>query len=208
LCETKRIKVLVIGVDGATFDLILPWTEEGKLPTFKRLINKGIWGVLRSTFPPVSAPAWGSFMTGLNPGKHGIFGFAGYDAKDYPSSTYLSGKLANSSAFSGKTVFDIASSYGIKVGAIKVPITYPPWRVNGIMISGQPTPDERKIFSYPPNLFRSFGKISIYTPDEFQTLDPNKILEQFKFETFTCNNYRHFASRGFLQFFGKSEPIQ
>ena len=62
-------RVLIIGLDGATFDNLRPWAEEGRLPTFKRLLDGGVSGPLRSTFPPVTAPAWTSFMTGKKIGR-------------------------------------------------------------------------------------------------------------------------------------------
>jgi predicted AlkP superfamily phosphohydrolase/phosphomutase len=68
-------KVFVIGLDGATFDLIKPFVAQGKLPTFKKLMDGGAWSELRSTVPPVTASAWSSFMTGKNPGAHGLFDF-------------------------------------------------------------------------------------------------------------------------------------
>ena len=68
-------KVFVIGLDGATFDLIKPWAAEGKLPHFAKIMREGSHGELTSTIHPMSAQAWTSFMTGKNPGKHGIFDF-------------------------------------------------------------------------------------------------------------------------------------
>jgi len=71
----SRPKVIVIGLDGATWDLIKPWADEGKLPTFKYLMENGAWGILESTIPPLSPSAWVSIYTGCKPSKHGIFGF-------------------------------------------------------------------------------------------------------------------------------------
>ncbi len=65
-------KVLVIGLDGATWDLIKPWVNEGKLPAFRKLMSEGAYGTLKTTIPPITIPAIPSFMTGKNPGKHGI----------------------------------------------------------------------------------------------------------------------------------------
>src|SRR6185436_19139221 len=84
--EPKKPRVLIVGLDGATFDNIRPWAEKGLLPTFKRLLDEGVHGALRSTYPPVTAPAWTSFMTGKNPGKHGLYHFiepqpGGYDLR-------------------------------------------------------------------------------------------------------------------------------
>ena len=68
-------RTLVLGLDGATFDLLQPWIDEGHLPTLARLQREGASGPLESTFPPISAAAWSSFSTGVNPGKHGVVDF-------------------------------------------------------------------------------------------------------------------------------------
>ncbi len=66
-------KLLVIGLDGATLDLIQPWVKAGKLPTFARLLNNGTHGRLRTAPNTDTAPAWTMFATGLNPATHGLF---------------------------------------------------------------------------------------------------------------------------------------
>jgi predicted AlkP superfamily phosphohydrolase/phosphomutase len=63
-------KVLVIGLDGATFDLLTPWMEQGELPRLRALRDGGISGELLSVIPPLSPPAWTTAATGVNPGKH------------------------------------------------------------------------------------------------------------------------------------------
>ena len=71
----RKSRVILLGWDGATWDLILPWVEEGKLPGIGRMMEQGTWGTLLSTIPPISPAAWTTIFTGVNPGKHGIFGF-------------------------------------------------------------------------------------------------------------------------------------
>ena len=68
-------RVFIIGWDGATWDLIRPWVAQGKLPHIAALMDTGATGPLESTLPPMTFPAWSSFMTGKNPGKHGIYDF-------------------------------------------------------------------------------------------------------------------------------------
>ena len=68
-------KIVIIGIDGATFDSIMPLANENRAPNFQRFISKGVWGKLKSTYPPMSPPAWISFMTGKNPGRTGIYHF-------------------------------------------------------------------------------------------------------------------------------------
>jgi len=152
-------KVLVIGLDGATFDLIHPWMKEGKLPNLEKMINQGTSGKLFSTIPPISAPAWTSFLTGKNPANHGIFAFRTYELTKY---TCYDETLVNSSFFAGTTMADYISSQGFKVGMVGLPLTYPPWRINGFMVSGFPTP--RSInYSCPPNFADKYGNLSLPT---------------------------------------------
>jgi predicted AlkP superfamily phosphohydrolase/phosphomutase len=70
-----RSKVVVIGLDGATFDLLDPWLSAGELPNLKGLMDRGVWGPLTSVYPIISPVAWTCAATGVNPGKHGIYGF-------------------------------------------------------------------------------------------------------------------------------------
>ena len=72
---TRKPRVLVLGLDGATFDLLDAWMERGLMPNVQRLATEGSRAVLRSVMPPVTAPAWTSFATGVRPGKHGVFDF-------------------------------------------------------------------------------------------------------------------------------------
>ena len=70
------MKVFVLGLDGATWDVLKPLAEEGNLPNLARLKGSGASGTLRSIFPPLSPVAWTGIMTGKNSGKHGIFEFS------------------------------------------------------------------------------------------------------------------------------------
>jgi len=103
----NELRLLVIGLDGATFDIIKPLIAQGRQPALSRLVAEGASGPLRSTIPPVSAPAWSTFMTGLNPGKHGIFQWRAYDPTKY---TCLDGHLIISSRLAGRTFWDILGS--------------------------------------------------------------------------------------------------
>jgi predicted AlkP superfamily phosphohydrolase/phosphomutase len=68
-------KVLVIALDGGTFEVLRPLIEKNKLPTIKSILENGVNGQLRSILPPITPVAWSSFMTGKNPAKHRIFSF-------------------------------------------------------------------------------------------------------------------------------------
>jgi predicted AlkP superfamily phosphohydrolase/phosphomutase len=127
-------KLVILGLDGATFDLILPWVQAGKLPHFARLLNQGLAGRLRSTIPPMSPPAWNSFMTGTNPGKHGIYDFTGRKSHSYET------HFINASWRRAPTLWRHLSQAGKRVAVLSVPFTYPPEKVNGFMVSGMDAP--------------------------------------------------------------------
>ncbi len=127
-------KLLVIGIDGADFDLIKPWVKEGKLPNLARLLEKGVHGELKSTIPPVSPPAWTSFMTGKNPGKHGIFDFTARKPNSYEV------EFVNARWRKAITIWKLMSDAGKRICVLSVPVTYPPEKINGVMISGIDTP--------------------------------------------------------------------
>ena len=142
-------KVLVIGLDGATFDLIRPWVAQGKLPTFRRLLAGGVSGDLESTVPPVTSPAWPTFMTGKNPGRHGVF--------DYIRERQGQFDLVNGASINGATIWEILSARGRRVGVMNVPVTYPPRPVNGFIITGLLSPRGAE-FTYPPGFLRPYER--------------------------------------------------
>src|SRR3990167_485361 len=145
-------KVLIIGLDGATFDLIKPLVKEGRLPTLKRFLENGTHGVLLSTHQSNSPQAWTSFMTGKNAGKHGIFDFV----EPVPNSYDV--RFINASYRNGKTLWRIVSDAGGKTVVINVPITFPAEEVNGCIISGWDSPGLNQDSVYPPDLLREINE--------------------------------------------------
>jgi predicted AlkP superfamily phosphohydrolase/phosphomutase len=143
---TEFGKVFVLGLDGATFDIIDPLIAAGRLPNLKRLIEQGCGCQLLSTIHPFSAQAWSSFMTGMNPGKHGIIDFTEHVKSEYRL------KFLNASHRQGKSLWRILSDSGRKVGVVNVPFTYPPEEVNGFLISGMDAPSTAGDYTYPKAL--------------------------------------------------------
>ena len=139
-------KIFVLGIDGATFDLINPLIAEGKLSNLAKMMRNGSYGDLTSTVPPNSSVAWTSFATGKNPGKHGIYYFRERKAGSYER------PLISSRSIKCKTLWKILSEQGRRVGVINVPVTYPPDEVNGYLISGLLAPSRNSVFTYPPSL--------------------------------------------------------
>lgn len=120
-------KVVVIGLDGATFDLLDLWLTE--MPFLRQLISGGVSGRLRSVVPPITAPAWASFMTGANPGKHGVFSFIGGNPFGQQPDTWV-----DSTWIDGPTIWDALSRHGLMTGVIDLPMTYPPRPLSGFMV--------------------------------------------------------------------------
>ncbi len=145
MTRTDR-RVFAIGLDGATLDLIRPWAAEGRLPNLARIMDEGSHGTLRSTIPPVTGPAWVSFMTGKNPGKHGVGDFLQRIPGEYDRAP------VNSTSIRAEPFWVTASRFGKKVGILNVPVTYPPYEVNGFLVSGLLTPRNTDGFTYPPGL--------------------------------------------------------
>lgn len=142
----KQHRVLVIALDGATLDLIRPWVDQGHLPTLKDLMLKGVSGNLRSTFPPLTGPAWSSFMTGRSPGRHGVLEFFRRQRGTYRQ------VLNSRPDIDGPALWRLLSDVGKKVGVMGLPLTYPPEPVNGFLITGLLTPAGCRDFTYPPEL--------------------------------------------------------
>ena len=113
------MKVFVLGLDGATWDLLEPLIQEGLLPNLARLREQGSWGSLRSVFPPLSPVAWTGVMTGKNSGKHGIFEFIEHGHNP------LQGRVNSSRAIHSSLLWEIAQQYGKKTVAGAVPMSYP-----------------------------------------------------------------------------------
>ena len=139
-------KAVLIGIDGADWRLLKPWMAQGLLPTLSRLVSEGVSGKLGSTVRPESSVAWSSLSTGVNPGKHGIFGFVESSASGY------SFRLINASNIKARRFWDFLGDAGLKIGVLNMPITYPPSPVNGFVIGGMLTPGPETNFTHPPSL--------------------------------------------------------
>ncbi|MCP4167134.1 MAG: hypothetical protein GY759_14775 [Chloroflexi bacterium] len=142
----QRPRVWVIGLDGVPWTLLQPWIDQGYLPTLAKLQAGGAWGELRSTIQFLTAVAWSSFLTGLNPGKHGVFDFSRRIPGTYDQ------ELTNAARRAGRSIWRILSDAGRKVGVVNVPMTFPPEPVNGFLISGLDTPGLDSAYTYPPTL--------------------------------------------------------
>lgn len=143
-------RFLLIGLDGAEPTLLERWTDEGYLPHLASLRNRGSYLHCDSTVPPATFPAWTTCVTGVNPGRHGIFDFTEVIPGRYAI------RFVNATFRKAPAVWSILSAAGKRVGILGVPATYPPETVNGFMVSGFDSPVATCIdrsFVHPPDLY-------------------------------------------------------
>jgi predicted AlkP superfamily phosphohydrolase/phosphomutase len=139
-------------------------------------MKSGVWGDLESTYPPLTGPAWSSFMTGKSPAQHGVFEFFRREEGSYR-------QLVNSHQdLDGKSLWRILSEAGKHVGVMGVPLTYPPEPVNGFLITGLLTPAGSRDFTYPNSLLSELeshlGDYRVRHDEKYRHSDPEPFLRE------------------------------
>ena len=141
-------RVMVIGLDGGTWTVLDRFMEFGFMPNLKRLCAEGYKGVLRSTVPALTPTAWTTFATGMNPGKHGVFGFR---ILHVTPGEYL-GTPARRDRIPVPSLWKRLSDAGKRCTVLSVPVTYPAETINGSLVTGMFTPSLESACTYPPAL--------------------------------------------------------
>lgn len=157
--KSRAKRVVIVGLDGQDPELTEKWMNEGLLPNFSRLREKGAFSRLGTTLPAESPVAWSSFQTGCNPGKHRIYDFLVPNRKSLmpelssaqvasPARTLKIGKflipLGKPIIEAGRksqSFWSILGKFGIFSSVIRVPITFPPEKFNGVLLSAMNVPD-------------------------------------------------------------------
>jgi predicted AlkP superfamily phosphohydrolase/phosphomutase len=157
--KAKFNRAVILGFDGMDPELAERFMNEGKLPNLAKLRDRGTFSKLRTTFPAISPVAWSTFMTGVNPGKHNIYDFLARDTNNYLpflSSAEIKGpkrhiKIGKYSIPFGKTEIKAMrkgtpfwhwlGKAGIFSSVIRVPVTFPPEKFSGVLLSGMCVPD-------------------------------------------------------------------
>ena len=127
--KKKKNCSCVIGLDGVPCSLVRKFTEDGTWPFMAELVKSGSLHKMKVTLPEISAVSWPSFMTGANPGEHGIFGFTELN-DDY------SFRFTNFNDLKAPTFWDKIGQNGKKSVVINQPGTYPARDIPGVLISG------------------------------------------------------------------------
>jgi len=137
-------RVAVIGLDGATWDILDPLMDRGMMPNLRQVISDGKRANMHSTMPPMTALAWTTFHMGLKPGSHGI-----YDFSLYQTGSYLP-KLINFKDLPAITFWERLAKTGRRPIIVNAPFTYPPPKIDGVVIGGFLSPGEKSTFTHPP----------------------------------------------------------
>ncbi|MGH2698608.1 MAG: alkaline phosphatase family protein, partial [Actinomycetota bacterium] len=147
-------KTLLLGLDGVTFSILDPAFEAGHMPNLEALLERGTSGVLTSTVPPYTPPGWTSIFTGVNPGKHGIFGFTLGNAQRKEG-------LVRLDRVQAPALWNAANAQGMRVGLFNIPMTFPPPVVDGWSVSGMLTPEgggqTPQDYTYPESISKTIA---------------------------------------------------
>jgi len=148
------MKTLIIGLDGGTWDLFGPLCDLNVMPHLAALRQRSAWAPLISTQPPFTAPAWASFVTGVNPGKHGVLSFL--QARESPALLLRGGgSPVNSTHIRAPLLWEYFDAYHRPTGVINLPLSYPLRPVEGFAISGMLTPPQARDWVHPPELIHA-----------------------------------------------------
>lgn len=138
--------VILVGVDGATYDLLDDWMAGGELPNFAAIAEDGVSYTLESVVPTQSVPAWPSFNSGTNPAKHGLFAF-NEDVKGDGD------VLVDSRRLHAHRFWDYLAEDGLTPGVVGSMLTYPPRDLpRGFEVTGPLTPGDATDFTTPEEL--------------------------------------------------------
>lgn len=165
-------QLIIIGLDGATFNIIQPLLNQNELPFFKKLMHEGSYGIINSNLPLNSASNWTSLFTGKNPGKHNIFDFLVYDNSSYQP------KLITNQSLRSQLLWNIANSNHLQTILMNVPVASQPEPLNGIMVSGMLTPSDQR-YAYPETIANELEQQNYIIDSGFaRNLKPEKYFEQ------------------------------
>jgi predicted AlkP superfamily phosphohydrolase/phosphomutase len=147
-------KVVLLGIDGLDSTLLGELIKRGRLKNFSDIAQWGVLGYNRVFIPPLSPAIWASLATGLSPLQHGVF--------DFVETINVNGRVKNvihlSNVLKGRSIWDYLTTQGHKAIVVNYPFTYPPYPVNGIMISGFPSP-KQDIVAYPSILKNTLKRL-------------------------------------------------
>ncbi|RLM54040.1 phosphodiesterase [Halobellus sp. Atlit-31R] len=154
---TDGLETLVVGIDALSRD-VLSRLSSGTAPTIESILATGADGPLRSQLPPWTPSAWPSIYTGVNPGKHGVYGFLRFEGYDWD--------VVNATDVKERTFWELCSAQGLTSVVVNAPVTHPPSTFEGALIPGYTAPADPEC--HPPGLLPelrdAIGDYRLYNP--------------------------------------------
>jgi len=168
----SECRVVIIGLDGATFNMIQPMIDKNELPFFKKLMHEGSYGIINSNLPLNSAANWTTLFTGKNPGKHNIFDFLLYENSSYQP------QLITNQSLKSKLLWNMTNSNHLRTILLNAPVVFEPEPLNGIMVSGMLTPSDQQ-YAYPESIANELKEQNYIIDSAFaRNYNPDKYFEQ------------------------------
>jgi len=163
--DSTGLETLLVGIDGACWPVVRPMVEGGALPVLGSLAAAGTAGPLTSCIPPWTPAAWPSVYTGVNPGKHGVFGFLRFEGYD-PD-------IVDATTVRERTLWETLDGEGLRSVVVNAPVTAPPPAVDGAVLPGYVAPEDPPC--HPDGLLdrvrTETGNYRLYPPDGLDTRD-------------------------------------
>ncbi len=197
-----RMEVLLIGIDAACESVFDRLEETESVPTLRGLMDRGVSGPLQSQIPPWTPSAWPSMYTGVNPGKHGVYGFVDYQGYDW--------EVVTGNHVREHALWQLLSDRGLSSVIVNVPVTFPPDEIDGAVVPGFIGPEDPRCHpeGVLSELREAIGGYRVYPNysrgDETLT-DEEKMDEYCELARMRGEGFRYLADRfspdfGFVQF--------
>jgi predicted AlkP superfamily phosphohydrolase/phosphomutase len=190
---TTTDRLVILGLDGATWTVLDPMRRRGLMPNLDALLARSAHGTLRSTVPPVTTAAWTTMMTGCNPARHGVFDHRYYDAAAGQMKVNHSGRIRV------PTIWHLLSDAGRSVVSLNLPGMYPPPDVRGVVVSGMDAPHLEAALSRAPAFAeRLRAEVPDYSLRYFWKRVPTSLEELAENARLTAESFRGRAQGGLL----------
>jgi predicted AlkP superfamily phosphohydrolase/phosphomutase len=196
--STGGVEMLLVGIDAACPRVLDPLMDAGAVPTLQRIFEEGASSPLESQVPPWTASAWPSLYTGVNPGKHGVFGFLTFDGYDW--------SVVDGTCVREWSLWETLDRRGRSSVVVNAPVAHPPPAIDGAVVPGYVAPDDPPC--HPEGVLElvreAVGEYRVYPttddPDDDRTIPEYRRLAELRGEAFRVLADRFDPDFGFLQF--------
>jgi len=154
------MRTLLLGLDGVSQSILDPLVDASVVPTLEALLEQSAAGPLTSQVPPWTPSAWPSLYTGVNPGKHGVYGFLSFDGYDHD--------VVDATDVRAHALWELLDQRGRSSVVVNVPVTAPARAIDGAVIPGYVSPEDPP--GHPAGILDDvrdvIGEYSVYGPME------------------------------------------